>query len=226
MMTVLYILLSLLFILAMAALSRMAGGGLYTDVADLWMIKNGYKKTAAFLRRLPEIVFALPFGVLVYFEHGIAWGLAAWAWSFAAMELGHGNGYHDGVYEKDFPDRLQSLDYIVRPLLRGVVWLSVLCGKVTSFPPRSKWYCRVFMTVKGAAIALPLGWVALPFGILWALAYAISFRWTFLPHKDSEAAEWISGAFAAIIIVFLSYGMLAERLGAGESQPIFSWSAA
>ena len=112
-------------------------------------------------------------------------------WSFFAMETGHGNAFHDGMGEHNYPDRWQTLDYIVRPITNRL-----------GFAPRSKWYCRIFMGVKGLFIGLPLGWAALPLFVLWPLAYAIGFRYL---RSDSEPAEWISGGFAGMLIGVVLY---------------------
>lgn len=165
--------LDFLLIPAMAALSRAAGGGLFAD--KVWS-------------RLPEILFAVPFGVAAWQASGSIWcGIASWVWSYFAMETGHGNAYHMGFTEKDFPDRWQTLDYIVRPIT----------GRL-GFAPRSAGYCWVFMGLKGLLIGIPAGPVGLALALLWPLAYYVGFKY----KKDSAPSEWISGAFAGMVCAF------------------------
>jgi hypothetical protein len=155
-----------------ALLARASGGGL------------GVSKMPRWFNRVPELLFA---AVIGYVAFGLTWYAAiAMAWSFIAMELGHGNAYHMGVLQKDFPDRWQSLDYIVRPIAR-----------LFKFEPRSRGYCWIFMGLKGFLIATPLGLPALSIIILWPLAYQISFSLT----KDSSLGEWLSGLFIGAILM-------------------------
>lgn len=170
----------------MAAMARASGGGLNVTKLPIWC------------NRVPELLFALPFGYAAFVASGSVWcGLACWLWSFIAMELGHGNAYHMGAKQHDFPDRRQTLDYLVWPLCHAIEWAAHLAGKKLEIAPRSAIYCWVFMGLKGLLIGLP----AYPFGIalavLWPLAYWISFV---ILKKDSAPAEWISGASAGILL--------------------------
>lgn len=164
--------LSFLLILWMATTARAAGGGVFAD--KVWS-------------RLPEILFALPISLAAWAISDSIWfGSFALAWSYFAMEIGHGNAYHMGFLEKDYPDRWQTLDYLVRPIT-----------KLLKLAPRSAGYCWVFMGLKGLLIGLPLGMPALILALLWPLAYYLSFKFT----RSSEVAEWVSGIFAGLVII-------------------------
>lgn len=169
---------NLLLIPYMAAMARASGGGLFA----VWL----RDKLGSFGGRVPEILFAAPFGMAAWQASGSVWcGLASWVWSYLAMETGHGNAYHMGFTEKNFPDRWQTLDYIVRPITSRL-----------GFAPRSAGYCWVFMGLKGLFIGLPAGLPGLALAVLWPASYYASFRFT----RSSELAEWLSGGSAGLLI--------------------------
>lgn len=184
-------------IILMPFITRAAGGGVGADQLRAWVLENYGAGAASFVGRLPEILFALPFGYVA----ALHWATSppmfagifviAAVWAFVFMETGHGNGYHDGVAEHAFPDRHQSLDYIVRPITNAL-----------GFAPRSKWYCRIFMGIKWGLIGLP----AFPFGlalmVLGPFAYYVSFR---VLRRESAPAEWISGLAAGMVLA-IAYG--------------------
>lgn len=159
----------------MSFLSRAAGGGV--GATKVWS-------------RLPELLFAVPFGLAAYLGTG-CWliGILGAIASYYAMEMGHGtvyemNGYFD--HNRDNPDkpRVQTLEKIVRPIYVGLF-------KGDIYKPLYSWLC---MGLKGLLIGL----AAFPFGLslafLWPLSYWISRK----VIKDKASAEWISGAFAGL----------------------------
>jgi hypothetical protein len=133
--------------------------------------------------------FGLPFAAAVYHATGYPLlAIAAWGWAWVMFNTGHGNAYHMGFEEHSYADRPQTLDKLVRPVTNQL-----------GLKPRSAGYCWAFMGLKGLLIGLPL----LPFGVLlavtWPLSYYLSFRFT----KSSELAECLSGASAGAVICLL-----------------------
>ncbi len=130
----------------------------------------------------------------------------AFAWAYVFIELGHGNAFHDGMSRYAFPDRWQSLDYIVWPICLGVQWVCRLFYKQADIGRRSTWYCRIFMGIKGLLIALPMAPHGLVMFVLWPLAYAICFQnqREVPPAKMSTVvAEWMGGIFLGIPIAWI-----------------------
>jgi hypothetical protein len=194
----------LIFLGLMATLARQAGGG----AGASWLVYHVGTRFGAFwgsfASRLPEIVWALVFTIVsVNLFELSPWpsALPIAIIAYLAMETGHGNAYHMGFAETTFPDRWQTLDYVVRPIMRGITWVAAYAGLILSLRPRSPIYCWLFMGLKGLLIGLPLGIYGLPLAILWPLAYYISFRLT----RSSETAEWLSGGFAGLTMIFAFY---------------------
>lgn len=155
--------------LYLALMARAAGGGLFASL--VWS-------------RLPEILFALPFGVVSWFILGdpVA-GAASAILAFVGVELGHGTVYAMRGYEDASQSgRIQTLERFVRP-----VYLA-LGGDI--YRPAYSW---VVMGVKGTLI----GCAALPFGlvlaVLWPAAYWIGRR---IEPGINEVAEYLSGLCA------------------------------
>lgn len=150
----------------------------------------GVAKMPKWFNRVPELLFAMYFGYAAFLRTG-QWQdfLIGTLITFVAMEMGHGNFYHDGMLETQYPDRPSSLETYT-----GLHWLLPKLG----YPVRSKWYCRILMALKGFLIGLP----AFPFGltliVLWPNAYRIGFRYLL---KDSAPAEWISGIYAMLVMI-------------------------
>lgn len=180
----------LLLIPVAAALGRMSGDDLKSERAKRWGVGN-----------IPEALFGLLLGWVSYQLHGHAWlacALSVVAWR--GMELGHGNAFHMGVSQHSFPDRWQTLDYLVWPLCLFISWLLHIAGK----PPierRDAAYCWIFMGTKGLIIGLALGWGAPALAILWPLAYWINF--VKLRKTDTPLAEWLSAGFAGAVAAAL-----------------------
>lgn len=181
----------------LAFLARAAGGGLGVDKLPQWC------------NRLPELLFAVPFGVVAYSATGsLGWGIFSWVWSFVAMELGHGNVYRMGGIDGLYIDRPQSIEKIVRPIY------SRLGGQLNH--PRYSW---AVMGTKGFLIGLPAFPCGLGLVVLWPLAYHIGHR----IEKQPSTAEWISGMFAGFTITsaLALHEMLAEQLGGGTAPSLF-----
>jgi hypothetical protein len=155
----------------MATLARLAGGGLFADRIH---------------KRLPEILFALPFGyVLVMHTGNMYWGLAAWIWSYLWMETGHGTAFHMGYKPEVARTRKQALSRIIDPI----------CAYL-GYPLGGKLYCWLFMGLKGALIGLPAAPAGLLLGLLWPFGYWLG---RLLGNRHG-AIEWISGGFAGLVI--------------------------
>lgn len=171
---------SVLAIPLMAALARASGGGLGAHVLDSH--KDGGKSPFN-LTWLPEALFGLCIGLVCGYEYGWIWTLPAAAWSYIFMQSGHGTFYNMKGWQSSNPDRIQKLEYIIRPIFRLFNW--------SIYTPRYSWFC---MGLKGFLIGLPL----MPFGallaVLWPASYAL---------KGSELGEWLSGASVGLCIVLL-----------------------
>lgn len=167
----------------MAVLARQSGGGL------------GAQYLKGVFTRLPEALFALPFGYALSCVAGPLGWLAA-VWSYAWMESGHGAVL---TWGKKFPDvpsgylpRRQTLSPVVDLLADklGVEKRAIDGGHDVN-------YCRLFMAVKGFLIGLPVGGVLL--AVLWPLGYEIGKRF-----ERHALAEVLSGFGAGIsIAIFL-----------------------
>jgi hypothetical protein len=133
-----------------------------------------------------ELLFAIPLAYVPYYVTG-SWLLSvlALAAAYFAFQTGHGNAFHMGT-QRDKMDEPEHLDYLIVRRITNRLGLK----------PRSVGYCWVFMGIKGFLIGL----AAFPFGLalalLWPLSYWVGFRF----WKDSAPAEWISGAYAGLVV--------------------------
>lgn len=190
------IVLSLLLIVYMGFFGRMSGadGTIFSKKFKVWKWEIGFGF-------VPEMLFALPFGVLTALMYAkmmsvdpSAWvGLFGWVWAWVFMETGHGVVLQWG----DNPaaaqgTRTHKLQLIVNPLAERF-----------GFTLGDRNYCRLFMAIKGFMIALPSG-AGVPMLVLWPLGYEIGCRLrnrvSFDPHALAEIIS-CSGAAVAILIV-------------------------
>lgn len=177
-------------ILYMATTSRMSGGGLGASILPA---RTDGGKMPFNMTWLPEVFFALAFGVALANVTPIWCGALAAGWSYIWMQTGHGAVLHWGNLDEHDPTRKQTLSPVVD-------WIAQRIGIVSDTDVN---YCRLFMAVKGFLIGLPVGGIVL--AILWPLGYEIGARLrgkvSFDPHA---AAELVSGAGAGVaIVVFL-----------------------
>lgn len=164
----------LLLKLYMVITARMSGGGLYAN-----RLPHG-------LNRLPELLFALPFGYVAFLSTGnLLLGALGWLWSFVAMELGHGNFYRMTGVGGGFTDRPQSIERLTRPIF------SRLGGDITH--PSYSW---VNMGLKGLLIGLPAAPAGLLLVVLWPLSYHVGTR----IEKAPALSEYLSGVAAALVL--------------------------
>ncbi len=154
-------------IIYMAIMSAWAGG-------SLWPSQHFGR-----LRFMPEVLFSLPFAVVLYPFIGW-WCVIAWVWSYIWMQTGHANALPWGRGNHN-PDRVNTLSPVIK-------WLSDKLG----IEYYSTNYARLFMAVKGFLITLPVGGLGI---ILWPLGYEIGNRLD--KHVISELA---SGAGAGLNI--------------------------
>ncbi len=174
---------SIYFVIVMAVLARMAGGG----IGGAFLAKYGFKF-------LPELLFALPFGFPLYFVIANFNTSAAWIvyitcviWSYLWMQTGHGSILNWGRNPAYTKNRKQFLSPLVNNIASK---LNIEIGSTN--------YARLFMAVKGFLIGLPVGGIVL--AVLWPLAYEIGNRF-----KKHEVSELVSGAVAAIAIILFSF---------------------
>lgn len=180
-MTVAY---SILVVLFMAVTSRQSGGGL------------GAKYLPKNLTFIPEVLFAVPFGVTLSLCLSIysPWvyiplGCIAAAWSYVWMQSATAPGLHwgDGNYNSD---RTSTLKPFVDFLNRYV-----------KADPSTSQYCWLYMAVKGFLIGLPVG--GLPLMVLWPLGYHIGYKLRGYISRDF-LTEFLAGAGAGISILVLA----------------------
>lgn len=131
---------------------------------------------------VPEIFFGAMFGFFALMQYSPSIAVIVTAWSAAWMQTGHARAYHMGFGKLNPKREPHTLDVVMDRL---------------PFAPGSKAYCWVFMGLKGFLIGLPLGFVpALLFAVAWPMSYHISFRYL----SDSWLAEYLSGAFAGLLV--------------------------
>lgn len=159
----------LLIIPVMGVLSAWSGG-------SLWPAQYLPKR----LTWLPEAVFALGFGYAVFPLIGY-YAVIAIIWSYAWMQSATGPGLHwgDSGYR---PDRTSTL----KPF---VDWIN----RAFKFDPSTANYCRLYMSVKGFLIGLPVG--GLPLLVGWPLGYEIGYR-----LGSNTIREFAAGCFAGLSI--------------------------
>lgn len=195
-----------IYVLAMAAIGRMCGGGLGAEK----LRKKGSPEGGVMpynLSWIPEVLFGLGLGLpvtMVLKQHELWLFMAALvgagcsAWSYGWMETGHRNAY-SFLFKNFNPWKPHTLDPVVQKICRqlGVkVW--------------SKQYCWVFMGVKGFLIGLPI----FPFGLLltviWPAWYAFGAKQEelgrpLLPKMaGTEIAEYgTAGSAGLLAIIFM-----------------------
>lgn len=171
-------LIALLLPLYTGITSRQSGGG------------YGAQHLPSWLTWLPEVFFALPFGLapaLVLYPsiglYAIAVGLCGTAWSYIWMQSATGPALPWG----DNPAASMSRPRTLSPVVN---WISDRLG----FTRGDKNYCRTWMAVKGFLIGLPVGGILLM--ILWPLGYEIGHR--FRNHTISETAAGIGAGLSVL----------------------------
>ncbi len=198
---------SFLLIPWMSWMASMSGG----NNGAVWLVQTiGTKfgaKAGKFASNIPEILWALTIAaVTTAVFHGSVWNFLFFAvWSYTFMQIGHGNAFHDGMAQHAAKDRWQSLDYIIRPIFcRWRLTWAVDDGhefsffKNEGFEPRSTWYCRAFMALKGFLIGFPMLAYGLPLIVLWPFGYCLGFR---ILKSDSYYAELFTGGAAGACLV-------------------------
>lgn len=161
-------------------IGRQAGGG----KLGTWLVYQAGTRFGAWwgsaASRLPEIIFALPFAILL--------GWPGAPISYLGIESGHGNTWRMTGVDGKFPDRPSSTEKW------GGRWLFQRLGGDIHKPIYSWW----IMGIKGLWIGLP----AFPFGLLnavwWPAAYWINFR--LLKRPGSPLAEWLSCGGAWVLL--------------------------
>lgn len=183
-------------ILVMAALARMAGGGLWAEKLNkrgeideaTGKDKGGVMRFN--LSMLPEVLFGVAFGLANWMLlDSVLFAAACAVWSYQFMETGHVFNWGQPVKR---PRGGQTLTPVVDFLARIFKIEKFI---EDGFSP-SKNYCRLFMAVKGFLIGLPVG--GIPLAILWPLAYEIGDRFDSHPLK-----ELLSGAFAGLLLTII-----------------------
>lgn len=169
---------SLVLVPILAALSRMAGGGLGAWIFDK---KEKGGLTPFNLTWVPEAVFSIIAAVSFYHDsHLIIQSIAA-LWIYVAIQLGHGTIYNMKGWQSSNPNRIQTIEYPVRPVFRIFKW--------SIYTPGYSWACMGF---KGFLIGLPLFPLGLLLIVLWPLSYAI---------RGPVLGEWLSGAALGVCLL-------------------------
>ena len=151
----------MLIVLYMALTSAWAGGSLWPS-QHLDKIKMTW---------LPEVLFALGFAYAWLPAIGY-YCIFAGMWSYIWMQTGHANALPWGAGNHN-PNRTNTLSPVVKYLAdkMGITYYSI-------------GYARLFMSVKGFLITLPVGGLGF---ILWPLGYEIGHRTG--KHVVSESAS-------------------------------------
>ena len=161
----------------MAVMSRLSGSGF------------GQKWNASWI---PEMVFAVPFGVALSIALPESWGIfvplcggVATAWSYAFMQSGTWMYLKWTGHE---PNKTKSAT--LKPVTD---WIAARFGYVLG----DEGYSWIAAGVKGFLIGLPVG--GLPLAVLWPLGYELGTH-VKGQHKDA-CKEIFAGAGAGIAIV-------------------------
>lgn len=169
-------------IILMSFLARAAGGGFPAQ----WLEKKlGYDG-------VPEMAFAVPFGLCLVSWPIWATFLIGWVWSLAWMETGHGTAYMMG---RDPATAQSGRKQFLSP---PVDWLC----KVARQPLGGRFYCYAFMGLKGLLIGLPAAPWGLLLAVLWPVGYDAG-RWLEARDFISKKIEWselISGGCAGLVL--------------------------
>lgn len=159
----------LIAIPVMAFLARLSGGGSFASKIPSW---------------IPEAVFAGLIGLAAAICWG--WWFAFTAiWSYFWMQAGHGTVYNMKGWASRDPNRIQTIEKIIRPLFLK------LGGDIRT--PLYSWLCMGF---KGLMIGLPLFPFGLLLAVLWPASYAV---------KDTVWGEWLSGAATGVCMCLTIY---------------------
>lgn len=163
----------------MAFMARLSGG------LSAWL------EARPALRRIPEILFVLPFGWAAYNSTGLWYlSVAGFVLSYFAMEMGHGTFWRMKGYDKvsnPTGARVQTIEKIVRP-----IYVGIFKGDIDK--PLYSWVC---MGAKGLLIGLAAFPCGLALALLWPLSYWLGQKlW-----NNTEPAEWLSGGFAGAAVV-------------------------
>lgn len=133
-------------------------------------------------RIVSKIAFVLIFGIGVYTLYGL-WYTPLAVLSAIGLSIGHGEFYGMGGANPD--PEMESWEKYPR---RFWNWLG--------HSEYTEAYSLYMMALKGLMVGSPLGVYGLPLGIVWPLAYYVSFRYT----KSSALAEYLSAGSAGLLI--------------------------
>lgn len=167
-----------LIIPLMAFLGRACGGGWPAPQMRKQLRWDG----------LPEFLFGACFGAANFIMFGsVIAALIAWGWAWAFMEIGHTPALQWG----NDPIQAQTQKRKLTPIVNFI-------SDKFYYRRGSKWWCRVYMAVKGGLIGLPV--LGLPLIVLWPLAYNVN-----RDRKNGNFCdgldEMLTGAFAGVTIL-------------------------
>lgn len=164
----------------MALMSRLSGSGFGARWGVAW---------------LPELLFALPFGVALTWALGPligAWsflvGVIAWAWSYGFMQSGT---WMFLKWTRHEPNLNRSAT--LKPLTD---WVAGRFG----YKLGDEGYSWIAAGIKGLLIGLPVG--GLPLAVLWPLGYEIG------SHFKNDAIKEIAAGTGAGISILIFWGFV------------------
>lgn len=165
-------------IILMSVLARASGGGFF--------------KVEGFAGRIPEILFAIPFGLCAAQATGL-WSMFFYGFlsSYFAMETGHGTAFSMGrAPEGALSGRKQFLSPPIDALCRAL-----------GAPLGGRFYCYAFMGLKGLWLGLAAFPLGLSLAILWPVTYDLG-RWLEAKKLPGnwEWGEVLSGAAAGLVV--------------------------
>lgn len=181
----------------MSFLARTAGGGLGAHLLNKKGAtdEQGKDKGGIMpvnLGRLPEFLFAIVIGLCTLNDFNWLGVIAATLWSYWWMETGHGvafaMGYDPATAQSG---RKNTLSVVVDPICKAV-----------GAPLGGRFFCWLFMGIKGLLIGLPLGFDALYFALFWPAAYGLGWelnRLKIIRMSGTEFGEYATGALAGLV---------------------------
>jgi len=154
--------------------------------------------------KLPvRALYAIPFGLPYLLTGHYILGSIAVIISFFAIATGHGIALPWGNlgFSTGYPDQAQEIMNGRKQRIQPIVdWLAEKLGIERHGVDGlySKNYCRLFMSVKGFLVGLPVGGIIT--AITWPLSYEIGHR-----LKCNYVSELLCGASAGIVISLMVF---------------------
>lgn len=164
-------------------------------IASLITRTHGGGLIPKFPKSILKVMFGAMFGIACFLLTGNVFisALGALVSSFS-YALGHGTFYGMKGYESSNLERIEKIEYVVRPIFKFL--------KLNIYSSLYSWIC---MGIKGLLIGLPLLYLAPLMAVLWPTAYWIG---RIVEDENNEVAEYLSGLFAGTLLLFIYMWMI------------------